>query len=151
LAAGDGVFGFRDSAYNTQSVGQVVASLDGHTIMPLTIQNVPVPLAPDATGTIRVANTRVTLETLLEHYRAGATAEELTERFPVVSAADVHAVLAYYLRHQDEVESYLVEQARQADAALTGLGGHHQPWADVSTRLQARQGAGTSDDASLPR
>jgi uncharacterized protein (DUF433 family) len=119
--------------------------------MPLTIQTDPVPLAPDATGTIRVANTRVTLETLVEHFRAGATAEELTERFPVLSAADVYAVLAYYLRHQAEVESYLVEQARQAEAALAGLGDHHQPWADVSKRLQARQGAGTGDDASLPR
>jgi uncharacterized protein (DUF433 family) len=119
--------------------------------MPLTIQTDPVPLAADATGTIRVANTRVTLETLLEHFRAGATPEDLTERFPVLSAADVYAVLAYYLGHQDEVESYLVEQARQAEAALAGLGDHHQPWAAVGPRLQARQGAGTDDDASLPR
>jgi uncharacterized protein (DUF433 family) len=119
--------------------------------MPLTIQTDPVPLAWDATGTIRVANTRVTLETILEHFRAGATAEELRERFPVLSAADVYAVLAYYLRHQDEVESYLVEQARQAEVALAALGGHHQPWAAVSKRLQARRGTGTDDDASLPR
>jgi uncharacterized protein (DUF433 family) len=119
--------------------------------MPLTIQTDPVPLALDATGTIRVANTRVTLETIVEQFRAGATAEELTERFPVLSAADVHAVLAYYLRHRDEVESYLVEQARQAEAVLTGLGAHHQPWAAVSERLQARQRVETDDDASLPR
>jgi uncharacterized protein (DUF433 family) len=119
--------------------------------MPLTIQTDPVPLASDATGTIRVANTRVTLETLVENFRAGDTAEDLTERFPVLSAADVYAVLAYYLRHQDEVESYLADQARQAEAALAEVGAHHRPWAAVSQRLQARQGAGTGDDASLPR
>jgi uncharacterized protein (DUF433 family) len=150
LSAGDGVFRFCDSAYNTQGVIRVIPSTDGRTIMPLTIQTDPIQVAPDATGTIRVAGTRVTLETLVEHYRAGATAEDLRERFPVLSAADVYAVLAYYLRHQDEVETYLVEQSRQAEAALTGLGGHHQPWDDVSKRLQARQGPGTGDDASLP-
>jgi uncharacterized protein (DUF433 family) len=119
--------------------------------MPLTIQTDPVPLACDADGTIRVANTRVTLETIVEQFRAGTSAEELLERFPVLSAADVYAVLAYYLRHQPEVKDYLAEQARQADAALAGLGGHHQPWADVSKRLQARHGSGTGDDAPLPR
>jgi uncharacterized protein (DUF433 family) len=119
--------------------------------MPITIKTDPVPLAMDATGTIRVANTRVTLETIAEQFRAGATAEDLTERFPVLSAADVHAVLAYYLRHREEVESYLVEQARQAETELAGLGAHHQPWAAVSERLQARRGAGSDGDASPPR
>jgi uncharacterized protein (DUF433 family) len=119
--------------------------------MPLTIQADPVPLAPDATGTIRVANTRVTLDTVVEHFRAGATAEALTERFPVLSAADVHAVLAYYLRHRDEVDHYLTEQARQAEAVLATLGDRHQPWAAVSARLRARPGTGADDDASLPR
>jgi uncharacterized protein (DUF433 family) len=103
--------------------------------MGLTIHADPVPLAPDAAGTIRVANTRVTLDTVIEHYRAGATAEALLERFPVLSAADVHAVLAYYLRHRDEVDSYLAEQARQAEAALARLGDHHQPWAAVRASM----------------
>ena len=119
--------------------------------MTLIIQADPVPLAADATGTIRVANTRVTLDTIVQHFRGGATAEELTERFPVLSAADIHAVLAYYLRHRDEVDSYLAEQARQAEARLAGLGDHHQPWATVKARLQARQGPGADGDASLPR
>jgi uncharacterized protein (DUF433 family) len=121
------------------------------TIMTLTIHADPVPLAPDETGTVRVAGTRVTLDTVIEQFRAGATAEALTERFPVLSAADVHAVLAYYLRHKDEVDGFLAEQARQAEAVLAGLGGRHQPWAAVSARLQARPGARGSDDASLPR
>jgi uncharacterized protein (DUF433 family) len=118
--------------------------------MSLIIHSDPVPLVPDESGTIRVANTRVTLDTLIEQYHAGATVEELTERFDVLTAADVHAVLAYYLRHRDEVDRYLAEQARQADAVLAGLADHHQPWPAVSARLRARQGAG-DDDASLPR
>jgi uncharacterized protein (DUF433 family) len=119
--------------------------------MALIIHADPVPLALDATGTVRVANTRVTLATLVEQFRAGATAEALAERFPVLSAADVHAVLAYYLRHQDEVDRYLAEQAGQAEAALAGLGNRHQPWAAVNARLQGRQGPGADGNASLPR
>lgn len=103
--------------------------------MSLFIQPDPVPLAPDAAGTIRVAGTRVTLDTLVEQFRAGATAEALTERFPILSAADVHAVLAYYLRHRDEVDAYRAEQARQAEAVLAGLGDRHQLWPAVSARL----------------
>jgi uncharacterized protein (DUF433 family) len=117
----------------------------------LTIHADPVPLAVDDTGTIRVANTRVTLDTLIAHFRDGATVEALTERFDVLNVADVHAVLAYYLRHSDEVDRYLAEQARQAEAVLAGLGEHHQPWSAVSARLQARQRAGAEDDASLSR
>ncbi len=107
--------------------------------MALIIHADPVPLAQDATGMIRVADTRVTLDTLVEQYRAGATAEALIERFPVLSAADVHAALAYYLRHRDEVDNYLADQARQAESVLAALGGKHRPWAEVKERLQARQ------------
>jgi uncharacterized protein (DUF433 family) len=117
--------------------------------MPLVIHPDLVPLAPDETGTIRVAKTRVTLETLIEQFRAGATVQDLTERFTVLTAADVHAVLAYYLRHKDEVDRYLAEQARQAEATLAALGDHHQPWPAVSARLEARKDAGAGD-ASLP-
>jgi uncharacterized protein (DUF433 family) len=104
--------------------------------MSLTIHTHPVPLAADATGTVRVAGTRVTLDTVIEHFRTGASAEAIAERFPVLSAADVHAVLAYYLRHRDEVDRYLAEQARQADETMARLAAYHQPWENVSARLR---------------
>jgi uncharacterized protein (DUF433 family) len=119
--------------------------------MSLTLHADPLPLADDDAGTVRVAGTRVTLETVVEHFRGGATAGAIAERFPVLSAADVHAVLAYYLRHRDEVDHYLAEQDRQADETMASLAGHHQPWRKVSKRLRARQNPGAGDDAALPR
>ncbi len=119
--------------------------------MSLTIHADPLPLAADAAGTVRVAGTRVTLETIIEHFRSGASAEAIAERFPVLSAADVHAVLAYYLRHRDEVDHYIAEQDRQADETMASLASHHQPWEKVSERLRARQNSGAGDDAALPR
>jgi uncharacterized protein (DUF433 family) len=130
--------------------GRLALLRDNDTIMSLPIEPDSVPLAPDESGTIRVAKTRVTLETIVERFRAGDSVEELIEGFPVLTAADIYAVLAYYLRHRGEVDRYLAEQARQADAALAAVGDRHQPWPAVSARLEARKDAG-ADDASLPR
>jgi uncharacterized protein (DUF433 family) len=70
-----------------------------------------VPLAADGDGVIRVAGTRVTLDTVAEAFEQGATAEEIVQQYPSVSLADVYWVLGYVLRHQAEVASYLEERA----------------------------------------
>jgi uncharacterized protein (DUF433 family) len=78
-----------------------------------TTQNVPFSLAPD--GTIRIGETRVSLDSVLHHYRQGATAEEIALKFPALRLADVHACLAYYLNHQAELDQYLTQQLQSAD------------------------------------
>ncbi|MBI4476740.1 MAG: DUF433 domain-containing protein [Acidobacteria bacterium] len=79
--------------------------------------NVPperVPIETDADGVIRVGGTRVTLETVVAAFDAGATPEEIAQQYPSVALADVYSVIAYYLRHQSEVRAYLVERQQQA-------------------------------------
>jgi uncharacterized protein (DUF433 family) len=72
----------------------------------------PVPLVVADDGrVIRVAGTRVTLDTLVGAFKHGATAEEIAQDYPAVSLADVYAVIAYYLRHRSEVEVYLAKRA----------------------------------------
>jgi len=78
-----------------------------------TTQPLPLSVAPD--GTIRIAETRVSLDSVLHHYRQGATAEEITLKFPALRLADVHACLAYYLNHQAELDQYLARQLQAAD------------------------------------
>ena len=78
-----------------------------------TTQNVPFSVASD--GTIRIAETRVSLDSVLHHYRQGATADEITLRFPALRLADVHSCLAYYLNHQDELDEYLAQRRQAAD------------------------------------
>jgi uncharacterized protein (DUF433 family) len=75
-----------------------------------------VPLAADADGVIRVAGTRVTLDTVAEAFEQGATAEEIVQQYPSVSLADVYSVLGYVLRHQQEVAAYLHERAERRNA-----------------------------------
>ncbi|UBF24249.1 DUF433 domain-containing protein [Kovacikia minuta CCNUW1] len=70
----------------------------------------PNPLSINSDGVILVGGTRVTLRTVISVFKKGATAEEIVSRFPSLDLADVYVVIAYYLRHQDEVEAYLQEQ-----------------------------------------
>ena len=83
--------------------------------MSLSIHADPVPIRSDADGTLRIAGTRVTLDVIVAQYLAGVLAEEIAERFSVLTPADVHAALAYFLRHREEMECYLAEQAEGAE------------------------------------
>ena len=58
-----------------------------------------VPIHTDADGVVRVAGTRVTLDTIVAAFDAGATAEEIAQQYPSVGLADVYSVITYYLRH----------------------------------------------------
>ena len=75
----------------------------------------PAPLQVDAQGTIRVRNTRVTLDLVILAFQDGASAEEIAEMFDTLDLADVYSALGYYLHHRDEVHTYLQERQRQAD------------------------------------
>jgi uncharacterized protein (DUF433 family) len=57
----------------------------------------PVPIAIDETGTARVGGTRLTLDTVIDMYDAGASPERIAEGFPPLSVADAYVVIAYML------------------------------------------------------
>jgi uncharacterized protein (DUF433 family) len=74
----------------------------------------PVPLVRDEAGRLMVAGTRISLDVLVAAFKRGKTPEAIHDAYETVSLADVYAVFTYYLRHRDEVESYLAEQEREA-------------------------------------
>lgn len=74
-----------------------------------------VPLRADASGTIRVGRTRVTLDSVVEAYEQGATAEEIAIEYPVLSLAEIYSVLAYYLRNRVELAEYLRVREEEAE------------------------------------
>lgn len=83
--------------------------------MTLTIAAEPVPLRLDSGGTYRVGQTRVRLDTVIFAYNAGASAEQIVEDFPGLDLGDVHAVLAYYLRHRPDVDAYLAAREEEGE------------------------------------
>jgi len=74
----------------------------------------PPPLSADDDGTVRVGGTRVTLDTVVGTFHQGPSVEAICSKFPGLSAADVYAVISYYLRHTDEVDTYLARRENEA-------------------------------------
>jgi uncharacterized protein (DUF433 family) len=68
---------------------------------------VAVPLRTDHDGVIRVGGTRVPLETIIDAYRDGMTAERIHQSFPVLTLAAVYAVIAFYLAQPETVDEYM--------------------------------------------
>lgn len=82
----------------------------------LQIQPIPLPLAFDKNGVVKVGGTRVTLDTVVKAFIRGATAEEIAQQYPSISLSDVYATISYYLQNRKEVDEYLVKRKRQAQA-----------------------------------
>ncbi len=83
--------------------------------MSLAVSPEPVPLVTEVDGVVRVGTTRVTLDTVVAAFREGATSEEIVQQYPTLRLADVYSVISYYLRHQDEVDSYLGDRSRRRE------------------------------------
>ncbi len=79
-------------------------------------------------GVYRIADTRVSLDSLVYLFREGMSAESMVESYPALTLDQVHGALAFYLANQKEIDTYLVEgqrvaevqhrQSRQANAEL---------------------------------
>ena len=66
---------------------------------------------------MRIAGTRVGIETAVRDYAEGASPEEIVLRYPTLSLEHVHATITYYLAHRAEVEAYVTRvRQRQLDA-----------------------------------
>src|SRR5271163_1879512 len=74
------------------------------------------PLRVDNGGAVRVGKSRVSLDLVVEQYENGMTPEDMVRAYDTLVLADVHAVVAYYLRHRDEVRAYLKQRAEEAEA-----------------------------------
>ena len=100
----------------------------------------PVPLAMNEHGVIRVAGTRVPLETVVTAFRNGDSPEEIAQNFPVLPLGDVYAVLTYCLRHPQEVEAYMQDRRALATEVRRKVESQMRPQADFRERLLARLG-----------
>ena len=114
--------------------------------MTLALESPPLPLEVDAHGSIRVGKTRVTLDTLVAAYREGATPEEILQRYPTLELSDVYTVIAYYLRHQVQVDSYLQQRQSDAQALRESIERQFDPHG-VRERLMARRSPESLDQA----
>jgi uncharacterized protein (DUF433 family) len=117
-----------------------------HEFMLLAVTMEQVPLDTDAHGVVRIAGTRVTLETVVDAFNAGASSEEIVLSYPSLQLTDVYAVIAYYLRYKAEVDSYLEAEERAAAEARERYG-INETSRQLRERLLARQGSRSGDQS----
>ena len=97
-----------------------------------------VPLTCDSDGVIRVTGSRVTLDSIIDEFKRGATPEQIQEDFPSLTLREIYGVIAYYLEHRDTVEGHLRQQEQAAEETRRRL--ETQPGlAELRARVRSRR------------
>jgi uncharacterized protein (DUF433 family) len=99
------------------------------------------PLTQWDDGTFRIAGTRVPIDTVIYHFKLGATAEEIGYKFPSLRLTDIYGTIYYYLENRREVEVYLSRQEAEGDAVQQRIESdpeYQQSKAEMRERLLAR-------------
>ncbi|MGE0127032.1 MAG: DUF433 domain-containing protein [Blastocatellales bacterium] len=73
-----------------------------------------VPLTQWEDGSIRITDSRVTIDSILRQFKLGATAERIQDSFPSLTLPEIYGAIFYYLENIEAVEEYL----RQRDEAV---------------------------------
>jgi uncharacterized protein (DUF433 family) len=103
-------------------------------------QAMPLRLTED--GTIRIADSRVSFDSVLHHYKLGASAEQIAQKFPSLDLADVYAAISYYLNNEETVEEYLRQQEAKGDEVqeeIESAPQYQEQSAELRTRLLSRK------------
>jgi uncharacterized protein (DUF433 family) len=103
----------------------------------------PLTLRTDASGVVRVGNTRVSLDTVIRAYLEGAIPEEIVEQFPSLQVADVYAAIGYYLKHKDQIDDYLLSRRQQREKVKQENEARANPFG-LRERLLARMKSSTT-------
>src|SRR5947209_6174001 len=82
--------------------------------MTLTIHTDQVPLRIDDHGDVRIGKSNVLLDLVIEQFEEGHSPEAIVYGYDTLNLPDVYAVIAYYLRHKDEVNAFLAQREREA-------------------------------------
>lgn len=118
---------------------------NGHT---LNIQNVPVSLRKDEHGVIRVGDSQVLLDIVIREFNNGADPEGIVRGYPTLELADVYAVIAYYLRHRQEVDDYLQGRRKEAEKLRQEIEATQPGRAELRAKLLARKAKMELENAS---
>jgi len=65
----------------------------------------------DEHGVMRVADSRVMLDSVVAGFEQGYSPETIRQQYPALSLEDVYGAITYYLANRKEVDAYLERQA----------------------------------------
>jgi uncharacterized protein (DUF433 family) len=117
--------------------------------MSLTLQADPLPLRlEEETGAIRVGDSRIFLERIVGDFERGISPEAIVHALDTLQLADVYAVIAYYLRHTEEVKNYIRRRDEEAEELRRKIEAIQPPRPHFWEELRARKARMESGDAS---
>src|SRR2546421_9516659 len=67
----------------------------------------------DQSEGVRIAGTRVGLDTIIVNFKEDQTPEQIVESFPTVTLAQIYGAIAYYLDNKQLVDDYFAEVERK--------------------------------------
>lgn len=69
----------------------------------------------DNRGVAKLIGTRSKVRQVVMDQMNGLSPEKIRDEYPHLSLAQIHAALAYYYEHKDQIDAEIVEGARYAD------------------------------------
>lgn len=66
-------------------------------------------------GALRITGTRVSLSSVVAHFREGRRPEQIIESFPTVTLAQAYGAIGYYLENRSLIDEYIAEVARKLE------------------------------------
>jgi uncharacterized protein (DUF433 family) len=107
--------------------------------MNLVLEREAPPFNEDVSGAIRIGNTRVLLELVIRAFQDGASPETIVQRYSTLSLSDAYTTIGYYLRHQQEIETYLSQREQLAESVRQKLSKNQPDLTSIRSRLLAQQ------------
>jgi uncharacterized protein (DUF433 family) len=113
--------------------------IEEYQVVAFTAQAEAPPLREDASGALRVGDSRVLVELVIRAFQDGATPETIVQRYDTLALADVYSVIAYYLRHPSEIEEYLARREVKAEEVRRRIESQQGDMSEIRARLLARR------------
>jgi len=108
------------------------------------ITTLTAPLTEWGDGTIRIKGSRVTLDSIVQQFKLGATAEQILYSYPSLSLRDIYGAILYYLENTEAVEEYLCQQDKAEEEGRRFIESHFDTKA-LRERILARHNERTKE------
>jgi uncharacterized protein (DUF433 family) len=79
------------------------------------------PYIDEQEGALRIAGTRVSLDSVVIRFQEGASPEKIVESFPTLKRSHVYGAIAYYLENEKTIDEYIAEGEREFQRSVPPL------------------------------
>ena len=92
------------------------------------------PYIDEREGSLYIAESRVSLDSVVIRFQMGASPEKIVQSFPTLRLSHVYGAIAYYLESEDTIREYVAQNERELERAAVPLS-HTDP--ALFARLEA--------------